>query len=166
MWASAPTNNRAKLHDFVGRTESSAPTKGVENHACPAKIAAFPVSCRRGRCPHRPTESIYFMAVFRRIRGIVIPRRRGRCPHRPAESTYFMAVFRRIREIAVPRRRGGRLCPPAENARFCGNPMRNCNILKRLAKRRILQAQTPRRVHRGRASCPSGHTLTGCACGC
>ena len=68
MWASAPTNNRAKLHDFVGRTESSAPTKGVENHACPAKIAAFPVSCRRGRCPHRPTESTYFMAAFRRTR--------------------------------------------------------------------------------------------------
>ena len=37
MWASAPTNDLTKLHDFRGRTESSAPTRGMKNHARPAK---------------------------------------------------------------------------------------------------------------------------------
>ena len=33
-----------------------------------AKIAAFSISHRRGRCPHRPAESTYFMVGFRRNR--------------------------------------------------------------------------------------------------
>ena len=46
-----PTSQSA---GFRGRTESSAPTKGIKNKACPAEIAASPVLRRRGRCPHRP----------------------------------------------------------------------------------------------------------------
>mgnify|MGYP004656644461 CR=1 FL=1 len=68
MWASAPTNDLTKLHDFRGRTESSAPTKGVKPTRVRRKIAAFSILRRRGRCLHRPAESTYFMVVFRRNR--------------------------------------------------------------------------------------------------
>ena len=87
----------------------------------------FPISRRRGRCPHRPAGNGRFMAVFRRTRAdfpfctvgaddpvrppetpvlrrsnanlqhFSVLRRRGRCPHRPARNARFMAVFRRTR---------------------------------------------------------------------
>ena len=67
-WASAPTKDITRFHDFGGRTESSAPTNGIEKTCVGRKTAAFPILRRRGRCLHRPAENARFMAVFRRIR--------------------------------------------------------------------------------------------------
>mgnify|MGYP004594514755 FL=1 len=90
MWALAPTKDITRFHDFGGRTESSAPTEGFENHACPAKIAAFSVPRRRGRCLHRPAESTRFMTVFRRKRvGFPFSTVGADDPVRPPELSVF-----------------------------------------------------------------------------
>ena len=60
-----------------------------------AKIAVFPVSRRRGRCPHRPAETSGFMEI--------------RC------EFVFFCVFRR---------RGGRPCPPLQMAMMNRNVFR------------------------------------------
>ena len=93
MWALAPTKDITRFHDFGGRTESSAPTEGFENHACPAKIAAFSVPRRRGRCLHRPPESTRFMTVFRRKRvGFPFSTVGADDPVRPRKMSVFTEI--------------------------------------------------------------------------
>ena len=62
-----------------------------------AKIAVFPVSRRRGRCPHRPAEASGFMEIRCEFVFFCVFRRRGGRPCPPAETVRFMAVFRQIR---------------------------------------------------------------------
>ena len=104
MWASAPTNDHEKLTNFEGGqgrpplqvtvknndSLSSTPTRGMRNHASPAK-----------------NRNILFYAVgvdahidpSRRPNGNT-PRRGGRlCP--PAENPAFLGDLRRIRTIST-----------------------------------------------------------------
>ena len=130
-----PTSQNA---EFEGRTESSAPTDGIEKTTrVVRKTPCFPLeSCvLPGRCGHRPLHEVVFPIQYRR----------GRCPHRPAGNVRFMAVFRRIRGIVISRRRGGRPCPPAGIARFYGNPMRIRNILTGRCGHRPLRTTTEKR---------------------
>ena len=93
MWASAPTNNNARFHDFVGG-QSRPPLQMKFDRPFVSsnpvhQISVVPRYFRRGKSSG--------FANAGRIREIYILRRRGRCPHRPAESTRFMVLFRRIR---------------------------------------------------------------------
>ena len=107
QWADVgigPYDRQRKISRFCGRTESSAPTKGVENHAGHAKNRRVSRLYHRfsyvkywppPRCFRRKKSSGFANAG--RIREIYILRCRGRCPHRPARNDRFMAVFRRNR---------------------------------------------------------------------
>mgnify|MGYP001629318931 CR=1 FL=1 len=115
MWASAPTKDLTRFHDFGGWTESSAPTDarekscgsggksprfpfrtvGVDAHIDPPSKTETPP--RGGgwallyRVSFSPLQNASQNAIFS------VSRRRGRCLHRPAGIARFMAVFRRIR---------------------------------------------------------------------
>ena len=93
MWASAPTNDRAGFHDFVGGQGRPPLQMKFDRPFVSSnpvhQISVVPRYFRRGKSSG--------FANAGRIREIYILRRRGRCPHRPAESTRFMVLFRRIR---------------------------------------------------------------------
>ena len=100
MWASAPTTDNARFHDFMGGQSRPPLQMTVKNRTGHAKTAAFPVSRCRGRCPHRPARNGRFMAAFRRNRVDFL--------------FYAVGADDPVR--------------PPENARFYGNPMRIRNI--------------------------------------
>ena len=134
MWASAPTNDRAGFHDFVGGQGRPPLQMVLKITRVRRKIAAFPVSRRGGpmwasaptndrrKSPDfeggqgRPPLQMKFDRPFVSSNPVhqisVVPRyfRRGK-------SSGF-ANAGRIREIYILRRRGR--CPhrPAESTRF------------------------------------------------
>ena len=80
MWASAPTNNNARFHDFVGG-QSRPPLQMKFDRPFVSsnpvhQISVVPRYFRRGKSSG--------FANAGRIREIYILRRRGRCLHRPA----------------------------------------------------------------------------------
>ena len=139
QWADVgigPYDRQRKISQFCGRTESSAPTKGVENHAGHAKNRRVSRLYHRfsyvkywppPRCFRRKKSSGFANAG--RIREIYILRCRGRCLHRPARNGRFMAAFRRNRVDFLFYAVGADdPVRPPENALFHGKPMRNRNI--------------------------------------
>ena len=100
MWASSPTNGHENSTNFEGGQSRPPLQMTVKNRTGHAKTAAFPISRRRGRCPHRPAGDGRFMAVFRRNRVDFL--------------FYAVGADDPVR--------------PPENALFHGKPMRNRNI--------------------------------------
>ena len=144
-----PLQTTAKIQRILRADRVVRPYKGYWiERVGRAKIAAFPILRRRGRCPHRPTlqnENTPVGADGRYCIGFRFSPRRGGRPCPPAGIVRFYGNPMRIRNISmgrcrhrplhevvfpIPYRRGR--CPhrPAGNSRFYGNPMRIRNILK------------------------------------